>query len=549
MKRIFAGFLLFFVVFSVSAQIAPISFFVFFKDKSGSPYSTSRPTEFLTQRAIDRRTKCGVAVSQQDIPVVQAYLDSLKSVGAIIRNTSRWFNGATITVPDSAVLMAVYKLSCVKSVEAVAKLRLQPLDTAEIVAPRKFTSFQDSIYGHGYTQIVQTHTNCLHNMGYRGEGVYIAVFDAGFPNLDANPALMPLFKEKRVVYMQDMVDGDNYPLKGASHGSYVMSCLAANLPGVMVGTAPDASYLLFRTEDVSSERLIEEFNWIAAAEIADSLGADVFSTSLGYTDLDPVRGMPQHDNMMMDGNTAYITRGADFAASKGILVVNSAGNEGGNGWGYISAPSDGDSVLCIGATDSNGIYASFSGKGPYYNKRVKPNVSVIGARIPLLDPSGNPTYSNGTSFSCPVTAGIAACLVQCAPSKTNMQVIAAMQSSASQAKNPDSLLGYGIPNACAAYKILNNIPSTMGENASDFLFYPNPFSSSVRLLVNVIEGGNGTMKLYGSDGKLVKYVSFNAANNKQLSVELNGLDVLPNGVYLCQFELGRLKFTKQLVKK
>lgn len=548
MKRLIFGFC--FSVLSISAfsQITPISFFVFFKDKNGSPYSTSRPTEFLTQRAIDRRTKSGVAITQQDIPVVNAYLDSLKSVGAVVRNTSRWFNGATITVPDSNVLFAVNSLSCVKGIEAVAKLRLQPLDTAEKAAPRKLSSFQDSIYGHGYTQIVQTHTNCLHNMGYRGEGVYIAVFDAGFPNLDANPAFEPLFREKRVVHMQDMVDGDNYPLKSSSHGSYVMSCLAANIPGIMVGTAPDASYLLFRTEDVFSERLIEEFNWVAAAEIADSLGADVFSTSLGYTDLDPVTGMPQHDRMKMDGNTAYITRGADFAASKGILVVNSAGNEGGNGWGYISAPSDGDSVLCVGATDSDGVYASFSGKGPYYNKRVKPNVAVIGAKIPLLDPSGNPTYSNGTSFSCPVTAGIAACLVQCAPSKTNMQVIAAMQSSASQAKNPDSLLGNGIPNACAAYKILNNIPSTMGENASDFLFYPNPFSSSVRLLVNVIEGGNGTLKLYGSDGKLVKYVSFTASNNKQLSVELNGLDALPNGVYLCRFELGRLKFTKQLVK-
>ncbi|MFI5135219.1 MAG: S8 family peptidase, partial [Chitinophagales bacterium] len=331
-------------------------------------------------------------------------------------------------------------------------------------------------YGNAFHQINMLHGDDLHDKGFLGQGMIIAQLDGGWYNMPLLDVFDSLRNDYRLLGMWNFVDQNDTVYSFATHGTEVLAFMAANKPGEMIGTAPKASFYLFLTEDVFSEFPIEEHNWAAAAEAADSLGADIISCSLGYTEFtDPTFS---HTYADMNGRTCMSSRAAVIAARTGMIVCSAAGNDGQKPWHYISAPADADSIITVGATDSTGTITAFSSHGPTSDGRVKPDVVAQGIRAWTIDPApeNNTTFpGNGTSFSCPIIAGMVACLWQAHQDKNNMQIIDAIHRSASLYYNPNDSFGYGIPNFQLADLILNgNSPDSM--NANKPLVYPNPFS-------------------------------------------------------------------------
>jgi subtilisin family serine protease len=296
--------------------------------------------------------------------------------------------------------------------------------------------------------------NCLHSAGYRGQGARVAFFDSGFPQMDQHTVFDSLFGDNRVLGTWDFYT--HAPIDyttGDAHGTWCSSIAIANLDGVLVGASPKASVYLLRTENVTYERNIEEYNWLAGAEWADSAGAQIISSSLSYNTFDT--GETSYVFAQMDGQSTVCAQAAQFATARGILVVSSAGNEGGGPWGRIATPCDADSSLCVGAVNASGAYVNFSSRGPSADGRVKPDVTAQGFQTAYYNTSASiPATGNGTSFSCPLISGLAACLLSKHPTATAWQLRQAIVQSADRLANPDSLYGYGIPNACRADSLL-----------------------------------------------------------------------------------------------
>ncbi|NOY51243.1 MAG: S8 family serine peptidase, partial [Chlorobi bacterium] len=373
MKKLFTILLTLGMMITAMAQIAPDKYYVQFTDKDNSPYSIDNPSEFLTQRAIDRRAKYSIVITNQDLPVNPQYITGVAATGAKLLNSTRWMNGITIYTTEQSVLDAINALPYV---ESIAKMndRTNTLDYDKF----KNESFGDELkpdnlkesasissydYGFAINQIEQLNGVLLHDQGFRGEGMVIAVLDAGYDVVKTQPLFDSLWANDQILGSKDFVYTDaNNVYAWHYHGRMVLSCMGANIEGLMVGTAPKASYWLLRSEDGASENIIEEYNWVSAAEFADSVGADVINSSLGYIDFDNPFWDHTYDDM--NGSTAVVTLGADIAASKGIMVVNSAGNSGQNpGFPWIGAPADGFDVFSIGAVDGDGNRAEFSSIG------------------------------------------------------------------------------------------------------------------------------------------------------------------------------------------
>ncbi|RLD52427.1 MAG: hypothetical protein DRI97_14505 [Bacteroidetes bacterium] len=375
MKKNIILFLGFFLTAMIAgAQIAPDKYYVQFTDKNNSPYSISNPEAYLSQRAIDRRNRQNIAIDMKDIPVNPQYLQGVRNAGATILNPTKWLNGTTIYTNNPSVIAAINLLPYVSSVSKSEKIG----DSQEngkaffenedySVAPSaylqaKSTSTYD--YGPSYNQISMLNGDQLHALGYKGEGIIIGVLDAGYDNADNLPVFDSLWADGRVLGNYDFVDGGAIQYDKHFHGTGVLSLMAGNYPGEIVGTAPRASYFLFRTEDGASEYIIEEYNWVSGAEYADSVGCDVLNTSLGYSEFpdDPTQNHTYED---MDGNTTPITIGADVAASRGMVVVNSAGNSGTSSWYYITAPADGNEVFSIGSGECRRHTLELKREWPY----------------------------------------------------------------------------------------------------------------------------------------------------------------------------------------
>jgi len=497
--KIFATFISAFLLsFITMAQVAPDKYWIKFTDKNNSPYSIENPEAFLTQKSIDRRIAQGISIEANDLPVNPSYITAVVNTGATLLNVSKWYNSVTIFTDDPTVIIAINALSFVLStnkvssgISASGKISEKPFfenesekEIAESDLIKRNSSGQGYDYGQAYNQINMLNGIALHDIGFYGKGMIIAVLDAGFLNADILSAFDSLWINNQILGYRDFVDPINPNIFGShSHGTSVLSTMGANLPAQMVGTAPQANYWLLRSEDAPTEYLIEELNWVSAAEFADSVGVDIINSSLGYTTFDDPS--QNHTYQDMDGNTTPITNGGDLAASKGILVVNSAGNSGNSSWQYIGAPADGDSVFSIGAVTSSGSYASFSSTGPTYDGRVKPNVVAQGSGSTIISAnSGNVTSGSGTSFSSPITAGMIACLWQAHPDKKNTEIMEAIQQSASQANSPDMLLGYGIPDYFAAHSLLR--PDTLELK----IFLEGPFNE-----VNMSTGIYGDLPL------------------------------------------------------
>lgn len=453
-------------------QTTATKYWIYFKDKGANKQQD--PSRFLSPRALERRAKRGISLAQNDLPVDATYCQELESVGVVIRHRSRWFNAVSAVI-EPWQADQVRNLPFVKNVQPIRRYKLD-------LGVTSTSTHKVQTYAPGYAvgQIAQIGLDFLHNKGFNGKGILIAIMDSGFDGIDQNPGMSHLFDRGAIKVTKDFVEGDDNVYDEHNHGASVFSILAGFKENEYIGSAPGADYLLLRTEDVLSETNQEEDNWVAAAEFADSMGADIFSTSLGYSDMDS--GSVSYLPSDMDGNTAIITRAADLAASKGILVVNSAGNNG----NIVTAPADGDSVLAVGAVDEEGVLASFSSGGPTADNRIKPELCAVGSGTYYLRDNGDVSAGSGTSFSAPLMSGLAASLWQSAPDLTNMELMEILKKSGDRANNPDNEYGYGIPNARTAFEM------THGQAWNDQLYlnefgvgaYPNPVTDELNLIVD-----------------------------------------------------------------
>ncbi len=436
-----------------------------FKDKGTNPYAINNPSQYLTTRAIQRRTRYSIAIDSMDLPITPRYIDSIRLAGAVtILNSSKWLNQVAIQTTDAAALAKINTFPFVIAASPVAT-RVQQEDipvNKKLDAPDKtvsVTHLPQNVtadyynYGLSYGQVHIHNGEFLHNRGFRGEGMQLAMLDAGFQNYLTIPTFDSIRNNGQVLGTWDFVAGNATVNEDHPHGTNCLSTIAANMPGIFMGTAPKTSFYLYRTEDAATEYPIEEQNWAAGAERADSLGVDICSTSLGYTTFD--NAIFNHTYADMNGNTTIIAKAADIAAKKGMLIVVAAGNDGSGSWHYIGTPADADSVMAIGAVNTGGIVGGFSSYGPSSDGQIKPSVAAVGVNaVVASSTTGQPIFGSGTSFACPNIAGLTTCLWQAFPEVNNMTIINTLQQSANRAATPDDRTGYGVPDMKKAFVLL-----------------------------------------------------------------------------------------------
>jgi len=560
MTNIISLFLFFaFSGFHVSAQFT--KYVIQLKDKTGTPFSIDNPSEFLSQKSIERRVKQKIEIVESDLPIPPRYLDSIRSLGNVtILNQSKWLNQVCIETVDQDALAKVNSFSFVKNSQPVQR-KLNPA----FISKQKFTeeikktgsletAFDEKDhynYGHSFDQIDIHHGEYLHNNGFHGEGMLIAILDAGFYHYLTLPAFDSVRINGQIIDTYDFVDNKKDVNEESSHGMQCFSILASNLPGELVGSSPKAKYILYRTEDASSESLVEEQNWIAAAEKADSIGVDIITTSLGYNTFDnPVF---DHTYQDMNGRTTMIARGASMAAQKGMIVLAAAGNEGNDPWHFIVTPGDADSILTVAAVNYSGNPANFSSYGPSSDGRIKPTVASVGVGTAISSTTGPIVTGNGTSFATPNLAGLVTCLWQAFPDFTNMEIIEAVKKSSSKYFSPDERIGYGIPDFQLAFEELEqqrenrNIITILGDER--LKVYPNPFSKKIIIGISPETSGKIYFRLFDVSGKLYLKKEQNAiaGQPQQISLELN--NPLPAGIYFLRFFDGKKLKTIKLISE
>ena len=561
MVRIGLAGILLLIVFMLQASVAVASapdndrqkVWIFFKDKGTEALTKAnlfKVEKQLTPRAQKRRAKVytdGLLVDETDVPVYKPYVRALRSLGIEPIVVSRWLNGISARV-DSGQMQRIRYLPFIRGIRPVLRFRKPKLD-ADRSLRRGFSPLSDEEldYGASLHQNELIHIPEVHKLGLTGQGVLIAVFDTGF-NLNHEA-----FQNLNVMAQYDFINGDantdneegDVPSQNR-HGSQVLSILAGYSPGHLIGPAFNADFLLAKTEDMRSEKPIEEDYWIAAAEWADSLGADVISTSLGYIDW--------YEYSDMDGDTAPITIAADLAVKKGIVVVVAAGNEGNDPWHYITAPADGDSVISVGAVNSAGIIANFSSRGPTFDGRIKPEVVAMGVGTACIvrplgaDLGRDYMKVNGTSAACPQVAGAAALVLSAHPELTPIQVRQALLSTADRAAAPDNTYGYGLVNAFAAVNFWGS-PQTLPKKHHLVGSYPNPFvrhrNGYVRIIFDLAKTTNLQMDIYNILGqKIINLWDGERIAGKGQRLFWDGRNVsgnpVPGGLYFCTFRTGSL---------
>jgi hypothetical protein len=550
------------LVFNSSAQtpaVSPTRYWIQFTDKNNSPYSVTAPSAFLSARSVQRRLNHGIPVVATDIPVNQKYIDSLVAKGAHIHCRSKWFNGAVVQVTGPGMLAAIKSLPFVASslpVDAMPNPASPALhDKWKSVSDQPARKLMPALpqttslnYGPSLNQINMLQGVCLHDQGFQGQGMVIALLDAGFAHADTLKAYDSLRANHQILGKWNFVKENDSVYNAHFHGEMVLSCIGANLPGQLIGTAPKAKFWLLITEDVATENVVEEYNWAAGAEYADSVGADVINTSLGYTTFDDT--LTSHTYADMNGHTTPCARAANYAANKGIAVVCAEGNLGGTQWNYVGTPADADSVLAVGAVDQSGIYASFSSHGPAAGGMVKPAVDAEGAGTIVADfQTNNIVPENGTSFASPVMCGLVTCLWQAHPQVSNMELFHFIEQSASQYTTPDTLMGYGKPDFCAANLSMgvNNLASL--EN--DFLsaLKPNPFKEGFDFIFWSKNEQHATVALFDLTGRSIFTEQRNLSTNRFNSFQYHELNALSPGVYFLSVRTGNAVFVRKVVKE
>jgi len=535
---------LFFIIISFSsfAQQDSITYkyWVEFTDKYNSNFSVNNPELFLSQRAIERRVRQNIPIKIQDLPINNWYVDSIINLGFDVLNRSKWFNGIMLSTNDSNLVDNI-NFSFVKSTFSFGRWNRNKSNQR---TNSKFENdFNKSDYGDTYNQLQMLKGNILHNRNLKGEGKVIAVLDAGFSKANEMDAFKKLFDEDRILGSWDFVAQEESVFEDHSHGMMVLSTMGAENKGQIIGTSPNASFWLLRSEDGDTENLIEEYNWLCAAEFADSVGADIINSSLGYTTFDDVN--QNHTYSDMDGRTAPVSIAANLASRKGMIVVNSAGNSGSSSWHYIGAPADADSILSVGAVDENRDFAWFSSYGPSIDGRIKPTVVAQG-RNTIVATSDNGTLAgNGTSFSSPVIAGMTACLWQAHPNRTNIEIINAIILSAHLHDNPNDSLGYGLPNFALADLLLTE---PKDQTISEVItIVPNPISTNSLLYIYVANTDVMSIEVYDIKGNRNDYKTFSILPQTNNQINLSFLRNNAVGVYLLKIKIGDKEFVERVV--
>lgn len=527
MKRFLTFLVLLGFAFSLKAQISPNKYWVQFTDKNNSPYSIDNPQEYLSERALERRQAYGIAIDEYDIPVNPSYLQAVQETGATLLNPSKWLNGVTIYTTDPSVLAAIEALPFVEGTRRFydeplkQEIKEKTFFAEEFLNPlSKDTKEIKNYYGYAYPQINQLNGIELHNMGFKGEGMLIGVCDGGFDGADSHDAFSQIINDGRLLGTYNFVDGNTNVWHSSTHGTNVWGLMGGNVPDTYVGTAPMASYFLCTTEDVNSENVIEEYNWVSALELLDSIGVDVVNTSLGYVTFD----LPQWDHTYqhLDGATAVITIGSEIACSRGILCVNSAGNDGGTSNPYISAPADGEMTFTIGAVGTNGNRAYFSSIGPTFDGRIKPDVMAhgYGTSVPSY---GNVYYEgSGTSYSSPVMAGMLTCLWQARKDKSSEDIRNIVRLASNNSENPNNEYGYGIPDMMLAMDLLSQEEIHYSEQNSLLQLYPNPSNGDVN--INLMTAENLRVNIYNQIGQIIYNIDFQDDNTERLTNVIRNLN-------------------------
>lgn len=503
-------------------QESSYKFWIQLKDKEDSPYSLDNPAEFLSQRAIDRRLRYQIPIEENDLPVNQAYLDNLNQHNINILYSTKWMNAVVIETADSNMADV---LSTYPFVSGIELLYWTP--QLKSGSDKFMETFSDEPLPSDH-QVEMLKGHKLNEQGFQGEDMIIAVIDGGFNNADSLAGFYSLWENGQILGTRNFVDPSAnffWSING-SHGTNVLSIMGGYLPGEFGGAAKQAGYWLIQTEDTQTEFRIEEANWLAGAELADSAGVDVINSSLGYSDRFTASSQ-NYTYSDMDGKTTLVTRAATLAASKGMLVVTSAGNAGNSGdpWQYIIAPSDGDSILGVAAVNADGERASFSSRGPSSDGRIKPDVAAQGQATVLIRSNGLVSTGNGTSFSSPVMAGLATCLWQKHRDMTNYDIIKAIRRTASQYHSPDSLLGYGIPDLELADILLSASKSTTDR----IHVFPNPASQYINLWFPDTDEAGNYYEIIDMTGRKMNDGRIYSTNQNQAEIIV---EFLPAGTYI-----------------
>jgi len=532
--------LLFFIFFTFLAS-AQEDAWVYFTDKPDAAYYFANPLEMLSQRALDRRTAQGISLDEKDIPLSESYRSQIiASSGIEVKAKSKWLNALHIRGTIQAI-QNLENFAFVDRIEFAAEnLNLSGRNANNSQSNGENKNLDTQInyaYGNSANQIQMLNGHLLHQSDYTGNGKIIAVLDAGFPGVNTATPFQRLRNNNKILGGYDFVNRNSNVYSGSNHGTLVLSTMGGYVENQLIGTAPDASYYLFITEDISDENPVEESYWVEAAEMADSFGADIINTSLGYFTYNNANY--SHTYSDMNGTTAFISRGANIAFSRGMICVVSAGNSGNSSNPHISAPADAANVLTVGAVTATRNYASFSSIGPSFDGRIKPDVVAQGEAAFIADQVGNIGTASGTSFSGPITSGMVACLWQALPTKNNAEIVQLIKESAHLFTSPNPQFGYGIPNYSLA---LNNALGISNFSSETFTLYPNPVHSIVNL----------TMK---SDKKEAEILIYNNLGQQVLNVHLNetktnfSMENLTSGIYLYKIISGNTSQTGKLIKK
>jgi subtilisin family serine protease len=534
------------VVLNNTAENEEVHIWVFFTDKGNNLTEYfNNPTTVVSEKSLQRRAKVldkNSLISFTDLPVNENYVNELQNSGFKVKHRTKWFNGVSGWATKQ-VIEELTNLSYVQEMDIVHKYKTDysveeeesentSLNNENLSKPGSINSFN---YGDSFTQLNQITVPAVHDLGYTGQGITICSMDAGFDNLAHE-----VFSSMNIIAMWDFVDNDPDVSQGGSHGTSTLSTLGGFKEGQLIGPAFGSDFILARTEDIYSETPIEEDNWIAAVEWADSIGVDVTSTSLSYLDYDPPHTSYTWEDM--DGNTARITIAADLAVKWGIFVVNSASNSGYHpDHNTLGAPADGDSVITVGAVDGSGARASFSSVGPTVDGRIKPDLMAMGSGV-YVARSSSPTsygYSGGTSFSCPILAGASALILSVDPTLTPMELLDLLRQTASQSANPDRLMGWGIINTL---DVVNSLNPTIVENEVPDNFYilrnyPNPFNPSTKVQFSVPQQSDVKITLHDMLGRELELL-FNDKVDAGMQEFVVDAGNLASGVYLIRMIAG-----------
>ena len=505
---------------------------VFFKDKAGTSFVIDRPNEFLSTRSLERRRKNAVAVTEEDLPVTAGYLTQLRQAGANVFFASRWFNAALVEATDP-VMQAVATLPFVMRTERVAPGSKLSSGKTRQVKNRKESGIAPETLG----QLSMLGIDAMHTEGIRGEGVWVAVFDSGFEGVNISGPFQHLINGQQIKDAFDFVGNTRNVFQYDDHGTEVFSVISAR-SATFTGGAFNAQFSLFVTEDVSSEYRIEEFNWLLAAERADSAGADIIQSSLGYNIFDDAT--MNYPKSALDGEVALVSRAAREALDRGIMVVASAGNEGNNNWRLVTPPADVAGVLAVGSITSGQTRSSFSSVGPTADGRIKPDVVALGSGTQVVRPNGNNGFTSGTSVAAPLITSLAAGLLQRFPDLTVSALYNLITGSASQSANPDNVLGYGLPNYGRAVKSM--LPYQPEE---EITIFPNPTTGTTQVLLKEA-GQQVSISVHDVQGRPI-YNLTTEITWRNNPLEINTSD-WPAGMYLMTVRTSNSSKTEKLVK-